>query len=453
MSDRDGSLSGAATVLDQPAAMAAPTPTAEGGYPTTAAAPAYRATLPLVVLTCALAPAYVVRWRFGPFPTTLLEAAVLVTLAVFAVENLRSGVLPAWRTPLTVPAALFLVAGALSVLASPGRVAALGLYRAYFIEPILFGFVVLTVVRSRRSALLVLSGLWAGAAVVALANLGLEVQLARRHAFNATWMPQVLIYTTQNAVSLYLDPLVAMAAALVVHGRDVLARRLGIAFLVIALPAEALSLSRAGWLALLAVAVILALTVRWRWVLLGAGAAAGLALLASGRGARLFEAVKGDTLSGRIEMWQAALALLRRRPIFGAGLAGYPDLIRQFWRHYDPLWALHPHNIVLNFWAETGLLGLLSFAAIVGVAAVLAWRGWRSADPASWRPVHLGVLLALVAVVVHGLLDVPYFKNDLSLEFWALLGIGLAAASRARGTGGFGRRRRAIVCPDGPAVG
>jgi putative inorganic carbon (hco3(-)) transporter len=453
VSDRNGSLAaGAATVLDQPVATAAPTTPAEGS-PATAAAPAYRASLALVALTCALAPAYVVRWRIGPFPTTLLEAAVLVTIAVFALETVRSGVLPSWRTPLTIPAAVFLVAGAVSVLASPGRTTALGLYRAYFIEPILFGFVVLTVVRSWRSALVVLGGLWAGASVVALANLGLEVQLARRHAFNATWMPQVLIYTSQNAVSLYLDPLVAMAGALAVHSRLVLARRLGIAFLVIALPAEALSLSRAGWLALAAVALVLALTVRWRWWLLGAGAIAGLALLASGHAARLFEAIKGDTLSGRIEMWGAALQLLRRRPIFGAGLTGYPDLIRQYWRHYDPLWALHPHNIALNFWAETGLLGLLSFAAIVGVAGVLAWRGWRGADPAWWRPLHLGVLLALVAVVVHGLLDVPYFKNDLSLEFWALLGIGIAAASRARGIGGFGRRRRAIVCRDGSAVG
>jgi hypothetical protein len=28
-----------------------------------------------------------------------------------------------------------------------------------------------------------------------------------------------------------------------------------------------------------------------------------------------------------------------------------------------------------------------------------------------------------VAVVVHGLVDVPYFKNDLSLEFWTLVGL------------------------------
>jgi len=38
-------------------------------------------------------------------------------------------------------------------------------------------------------------------------------------------------------------------------------------------------------------------------------------------------------------------------------------------------------------------------------------------------------MLALVAVLVHGLVDVPYWKNDLSLEFWALLSLSLAPAA------------------------
>jgi len=44
----------------------------------------------------------------------------------------------------------------------------------------------------------------------------------------------------------------------------------------------------------------------------------------------------------------------------------------------------------------------------------------------------------MVAVVVHGLVDVPYFKNDLSLEFWSLLGLacaGAASLSASRSTG------------------
>ena len=62
-----------------------------------------------------------------------------------------------------------------------------------------------------------------------------------------------------------------------------------------------------------------------------------------------------------------------------------------------------------------------------------------------WRPYHLGVLLALIAVIVHGLVDVPYFKNDLSLEFWTLVAVTLAGlhwgATRADPTAAAGVER------------
>jgi O-antigen ligase len=89
---------------------------------------------------------------------------------------------------------------------------------------------------------------------------------------------------------------------------------------------------------------------------------------------------------------------------------------------HTPASFIYPHNIVLNFWVETGLLGLLSMAWIIGTALAVGWSGWHRAA-AGWRPYELGVLLAMVAVVSHGMVDVPYFKNDLSLEFWALIGI------------------------------
>lgn len=33
----------------------------------------------------------------------------------------------------------------------------------------------------------------------------------------------------------------------------------------------------------------------------------------------------------------------------------------------------------------------------------------------------MGLLSAMVVIVVHGLVDVPYFKNDLAVMFWALV--------------------------------
>src|SRR5437868_2470664 len=64
-------------------------------------------TMSLAILTCAVAPAYVLRWHLGPLPTTLLENALLLTIAAYVVESWRAGARPVWRTSLTIPAALF----------------------------------------------------------------------------------------------------------------------------------------------------------------------------------------------------------------------------------------------------------------------------------------------------------------------------------------------------------
>src|ERR1700681_2422310 len=89
----------------------------------------YRYSLLVAAVAGALAPAYVIRWKVGPLPTTLLEVAILATIAVFAVETVRQRRPVEWRGPLTAPAILFIVAGAISVFVSGDHRGALGLYR------------------------------------------------------------------------------------------------------------------------------------------------------------------------------------------------------------------------------------------------------------------------------------------------------------------------------------
>jgi putative inorganic carbon (hco3(-)) transporter len=194
-----------------------------------------------------------------------------------------------------------------------------------------------------------------------------------------------------------------------------------------------LSFSRGGYLALAAVVVGLALSYRRRWIVLGAGVvvAAGLMLVSSIRHRVLTEldfTNGSNTLVGRFHLWSVALQMLRDHPIFGAGLSGFATVIAPYWNPTNADRFTYPHNIVLNSWTETGVLGVIAFAWILVVGFRSSWRGWRASSVA-WRAVHLGVLLALIAVVVHGLVDVPYWKNDLSLELWALLSLTLAAAA------------------------
>ncbi|MFI5282547.1 MAG: O-antigen ligase family protein [Candidatus Dormibacterales bacterium] len=390
----------------------------------------YPLTIRCAAATAALAPAYVIRWHIGFYPTTLLEAAILVTLAVFAVESWRARAMPVWRGPLTIPTIVFLVAGAVSVVDAPSHTAALGIYRAYLVEPILFAVALVTALRTARDAYWIIAGLCIGATVLSAANIVVVLQAFAAHTFHAASVPPVAIYSVSNAVALYLVPLIAVTVCLAIHGTDSRLRPWLWAFLAVSITAAILTFSRGGWLALVAVGVGIALSHRRRWPILGglAVVAIALALVPPIRGRLVAELAvyPGSGVGSRTVIWANSLKMLEHHAIFGAGLSGFAERMGAGAFPYGiPL--IYPHNIVLNFWSETGLLGLFAFAAIFVIAARISWRGWR-AGASEWRPIHLGVLLALVAILTHGIVDVPYFKNDLALEFWILVAFTLAAA-------------------------
>ena len=123
----------------------------------------------------------------------------------------------------------------------------------------------------------------------------------------------------------------------------------------------------------------------------------------------------------RLAVWEETIALLKDHPITGAGLTGYQIALapyHQEWRKdvspYKLEIFLYPHNIFLNFWVELGLGGLIIFLWLLLVFGKIVWQ--KRANPL----VQLSAA-AMVALLVHGLVDVPYFKNDLAVLFWLVM--------------------------------
>ncbi|MDQ6742087.1 MAG: O-antigen ligase family protein [Candidatus Dormibacteraeota bacterium] len=388
---------------------------------------ARRLAVVLMVLALAASPAYVLRPHLGPFPTTLLEIVLMPALAV-GLYAFRDR-LP-WANPLLLPALLLLVAAVLDSMFAPDRRAAFGLLKAYFVEPIVAGLVVAAMARSRSRARLLLAGLGVAGSIVAVANIVVAVRGLLTHSFSLV-TPPVVIYTSANAVPLYLEPLVAFALPLAVFDEDRRTRMLSAGFVGLAAVAIGLSFSRAGWMTLIAQVFLVALFGRWRWRLIGAAAAIAAAAFAGSHRVRdriLVELDPGspaNTIVLRLSLWRSTLNMLVHRPLLGSGLAGFKASIQPY---RDPAYhenQIYPHNLFLNFWAETGLLGLLAFLWLM---VQVVRSGLRGLEAGGWaRIMSIGILGLVLSFFVHGLLDAPYFKNDQALAFWALVGIQLGS--------------------------
>lgn len=389
-----------------------------------------------LAITVGCLPLYVLRFHFGPLPSTLLEVLIGITFVLWAAGRYQAREWHPTRTPLEIPLAVFLLAGLIGIAVSPDHVGALGIYRAYFIEPAVLFYLALDLLRKPDDFRIVLAGFAAGTTVFAIANLG-----AWAHALATTRLVDIdlgnapkALYTSPNSVAMFLEPAVTLAAGFALYSsnrRDRTAALVCLPFLLASLVA---TLSRAGLLTLAVLALVALITIRRRRLKLGllvAGVVAGVGLLQIPaiklRMAHQFDpSYPYNTFEGRLQIWSDTLHMLRDHPIFGAGLRGYAIVMRPYVTTPKGLPELYAHNIFLSMWVEIGLLGLAAFAVLLGM---LLWRGWTSFSKAEGFPKALlwGTSAAFVAITVHGLFDTPYYGNDLSVEFWMLAALEIGA--------------------------
>lgn len=375
-------------------------------------------------------PTYVIRTNIGPLPTTLLELIVIATVIGWTLQTngIASQLKDAWEAfrPWRWVAGLWIISGFIGIFISPNHIAALGLYRAYFIEPLLIFFIGLhhlrtygpTDLRTRLAAnfsiVAIILGIWS------------IVQILTGWGIPDPWntMPGRRVvgpFPFPNALALFVTPIAAFLFADLVRGWKkkgefrpwLISPWLSIPGYFLSLVSIVLAQSDGGLIAIGA-ASLLVLLLNKRARMIGFGLAiAGMILVASIAPLRerattvlLFREWSSKV---RIVMWQETIQMLKDRPIFGAGLGAYPSAIASY---HKATWMeifQYPHNILLNLWSETGLLGLFVFGWIL-------WK-WVMGEKGS----HPYALPIITAILIHGLVDVPYFKNDLAILFWLLI--------------------------------
>lgn len=127
----------------------------------------------------------------------------------------------------------------------------------------------------------------------------------------------------------------------------------------------------------------------------------------------------GETSDIRLKLWASSLAMIADHPLLGVGLdqflAYYGDYIHPSLVDTNEAFTSHPHNLLLDLWLRLGVLGLLAMLWLVGRYF------WRVTRQARSSLLAVGLLAAMVAAVLHGLVDNFYFVPDLAFAFWLLL--------------------------------
>jgi putative inorganic carbon (hco3(-)) transporter len=402
-----------------------------------------------LAVTVAATPYYV--WRFKLIvPTTVLEVLVLITICLYVAARVQARDWRVPRSPVEIPAALLLIAGLIGVVVSPDHVGALGIYRAYFIEPIALFYVAIDLMRTPQQIRVVLLGLAIGSTVFAIFNLGAWAQALLAHKTIETGNAPEAWYSSPNAVAMFLEPPLAIASGFILYADDRRDRHVAIGCMVFLLPAVLATLSRAAWLTVAVLALVAVITLPQTRLKLAVLAAALIGALAMTRvpyvairlAHQLDPSKRDNTLEGRLRIWSDTWHMLKDHPLFGAGLRAYSRVMKPYVTGgREP--ELYPHDVYLAIWSELGLLGLVAFVALVGVLLWLAWRAYSLAT-GFYRPLTWGAAAAMVTIVVHGIFDTPIFKNDLAIEFWMVAAYAVVGAVAVRTGNGASDRNPAV---------
>ena len=366
------------------------------------------------------------RWRIGPLPTTLLEVLVLLTVAAYVAVLWTERRLPRARTPYDVPIVLLLVAGILGIYAAPDHLRGLGIYRAYFVEAIAMFYIAVDLLRGRqelRNFLLVAA---AGSCVMAVGQIVSFVAVTAQGHLQLGDAPAFL-NTSPNADAMYLEPPLAFATAFVLFPSRPRERQIASGVLALVLVGIVLTLSRGSYLSMAVLAGVIVLAAQtWKWRLRAIAALAALALIVLEIpyvNQRFLDLARSVT--NRESLYTQAITMLSQRPLLGAGFDGFPVRVAPLRNSGQPI-QLYPHNLWLTTWSEIGLLGVIAFAVIFFGLLVRGALALPSATDI-YRPLLWGAVGAVVLYTVHGMFDSPYWKNDLSVEFWLLAALQVVA--------------------------
>lgn len=394
----------------------------------------YKNTAYGLYMILATVSAFVLRTRILFIPTTWLELAIYTAAITSLIKHIQKNTLEAHfyyvlhkAKPYIIPVAILILSVLISVLISKNQTSALGAFKAWFFDPLLFGIIFLDVCKTKNNRAPFVFYLSISAwpiMVYGLIEYVLGINMIIPGRLDS-------FFNSPNYVAMYLTPITILIVGWIIKkkcGIAVIGRIYFSVWLAFSLTTIFLTRSFGGWFGLLGGVLFLffflsKITLKKTAIFSFCLIIATLLLFwFHQKSLTHYDTFwQANSLRTRREVWSNSLKMLSQNPILGIGLADfetdYYNFIMRLPKNEQPIEhkVPRPHNIFLNFWLETGLIGL---AVFLWITLIFYGQAFKSSDA-------LPAGAAMTALLIHGLVDTPYFKNDLSLLFWFLVMINI----------------------------
>ena len=247
----------------------------------------------------------------------------------------------------------------------------------------------------------------------------------------------VSIFDNANTFAEVLIMLLPLVLALILCSKHLFGKAAACGVFVVGMAALGMTYSRASWVGLACAMVVMVFL--WKpklipaFFLLCCLAVPFLPTTIWNRILTITNLSDSSTAS-RIPLLQAALEVIRSRPIRGAGLGtATPQAYIAQWNLYHADFPyVHSHNFYLEVWVEAGLLGVLGFIASMLWNIKRAAHTVRHCPDSAARTITCAAAAALCGTMVCGLADYLWNYPRVMCIFWFVFAVALAGVKLCR---------------------
>jgi putative inorganic carbon (hco3(-)) transporter len=402
----------------------------------------------------ALLPTYLIRFYIWAFPTTLLEGMIVIIIGTWFIQTgfkqikkRRTKEIPYQKFPYQNQIILLMLASIISIFIAPDFYKALGLWRAYFLEPILLFLVFIQVIVNKKDYKKIIFAL--GVSALAVSIFAIYQKITGKLIPVQMWRPEEVrrvtsFYTSPNAVGLLLAPIImiylgwilSINKKLIADRKYILSFLWKIIVLVSSILAVSFTVSEGTWIGIITALLFFLYfyinkNIKNKYILKKIKLSTIIIILltiilslfySNFINEKINKTIATTSAQNRLILWQGSWEFLTQNYknfLTGAGVFGFPQIQNNFRNPLKMEPLIYPHNIFLNFWIDISLLGLISFIWIIISFFKKSYRLIKKTS----SPLAIGLFSSMITIIVHGLIDVPYFKNDLAILFWIIIGL------------------------------
>ena len=394
-----------------------------------------------------LLPTYRVQFEVFGFPFNFLSGIVWILILVFFIKNFRvipnifknvkeklrnkNNIFYSFRWPII----FILVSSYVAVFISSDYMKALGIFKSYFLESLFFFVILVSSFKYKKD--IKRSIYFLQILVFFIFGLAIYQRFTGNLIFNTTDVLEQNRVTTffgyPNANGLILLPIFFLSFINLLSDKKIWLKMFNILTLVLSFVVIYLAKSESAIVAIFAgliIFVVFKIIKNKKFILISSILIILLALLfpfvvkppkiidlPDAYSYNLKQKILLQDLSGQIrrQMYFETKNYLKDNVVFGAGLVGYQSEIINYHKFNYVETFLYPHSIFMNFWVSLGLFGLIGFLWLI-VLFVLKLTKDLSKN-------NLILLVTFLVIIIQGIVEVPYFKNDLSIIWWFVFAI------------------------------